>query len=124
MIAEIGQFALLLALMTSLVQATIPLIGAHRQDRGLMALASYAGVTSFILVAISFASLAYSFLSDDFSVRLVATNSQIAKPMIYKLTGVWANHEGSMMLWVLILVIFAALIALSFSRSAMLAAIP
>ena len=112
MIAEIGQFALLLALMTSLVQATIPLIGAHRQDRGLMALASYAGVTSFILVVISFASLAYSFLSDDFSVRLVATNSQIAKPMIYKLTGVWANHEGSMMLWVLILVIFAALIAL------------
>ncbi|MDE2382990.1 MAG: heme lyase CcmF/NrfE family subunit [Alphaproteobacteria bacterium] len=112
MVAEIGQFALLLALMTSLVQATLPLIGAHRQDRGLMALASYAGVTSFLLVALSFGALAYCFMTDDFSVRLVVMNSQIDKPLIYKLTGLWANHEGSMMLWVLILVIFAALIAL------------
>ena len=111
MIAELGHFALLLALMTSIVQATLPLFGAHRIDRGLMALGSYAGVSSFLLVAISFACLAYSFVISDFSVLLVAANSQIAKPLIYKITGVWANHEGSMMLWVLILVIFAAAIA-------------
>ena len=112
MIAELGHFALLLALMTSIVQATLPLYGAHRIDRGLMALGSYAGVASFLLVAISFVCLAYSFVISDFSVLLVAENSQIAKPLIYKITGVWANHEGSMMLWVLILVIFAAAIAI------------
>jgi len=111
MIAEIGHFALLLALMTSLVQATIPLWGAHRQDRSLMALASFAAVTSFFLVAVSFAAAAASFMIDDFSVQLVAANSQTAKPLIYKFTGLWANHEGSMLLWVLILVVFAALIA-------------
>jgi cytochrome c-type biogenesis protein CcmF len=112
MIAEIGHFALLLALMTSVIQATLPLFGAHRQDRGLMSLASYCGVTSFVLVAISFAALAASFVNDDFSVKLVASGSQIAKPLIYKITGVWANHEGSMLLWVLILVVFSALIAM------------
>ena len=112
MIAELGHFALLLALMTSIVQATLPLYGAHRIDRGLMALGSYAGVASFLLVAISFVCLDYSFVISDFSVLLVAENSQIAKPLIYKITGVWANHEGSMMLWVLILVIFAAAIAI------------
>jgi cytochrome c-type biogenesis protein CcmF len=112
MIAELGHFALLLALMTSIVQATLPLYGAERADRGLMALGSYAGVCSFVLVAISFMCLAYSFVISDFSVLLVAANSQIAKPLIYKITGVWANHEGSMMLWVLILVLFAAAIAI------------
>ena len=111
MVAEVGQFVLILALMTSLVQATLPMFGAHRQDRGMMALASYAGTTSFLLVALSFLCLAISFMTDDFSVRLVASQSQIAKPLIYKFTGVWANHEGSMMLWVLILTFFAALIA-------------
>jgi cytochrome c-type biogenesis protein CcmF len=112
MIAEIGHFALLLALMTSIVQASIPLYGAQRQDRSLMTLASYCGVVSFLLVAVAFLALAASFVNDDFSVKLVASGSQITKPLIYKITGVWANHEGSMLLWVLILVVFAALIAL------------
>ena len=111
MIAELGQFALLLALMTSIIQSTLPLYGAHREDQNLMALASYAGVMSFLLVATSFFCLTYRFAVSDFSVQLVAANSQIAKPFIYKITGVWANHEGSMMLWVLILVLFAAAIA-------------
>ncbi len=111
MIAEIGHFALLLAFMTSFVQSSLPLYGAHRQDRGLMALGSASGVASFLLVALAFVALAASFVNDDFSVKLVATGSQIAKPLIYKITGVWANHEGSMLLWVLILVLFAALIA-------------
>ena len=112
MIAEIGQFALLLALMTSIIQSSLPLYGAQRQDRALMALGSYSGVVSFIAVSIAFVALAVSFVNDDFSVKLVASGSQIAKPLIYKITGVWANHEGSMLLWVLILVLFAALIAL------------
>jgi cytochrome c-type biogenesis protein CcmF len=112
MIAELGHFALLLALMTSVVQSSLPLYGAHRQDRGLMALGSYCGTVSFILVGFAFLALAISFVNDDFSVRLVASGSQIAKPLIYKITGVWANHEGSMLLWVLILVVFSAMIAL------------
>ena len=111
MIAELGHFALLLAFMTSLIQATFPLFGAHRRDLSLMALASFAGVVSFGLVAFSFACLTLAFIVSDFSVFLVAANSQLAKPMIYKITGVWANHEGSMMLWVLILVLFSAAIA-------------
>lgn len=112
MIIELGHFALLLALMTSLVQATLPLIGANRNDASLMSLASYCGVTSFALVAVAFASLTYAFMISDFSVQLVAANSQLAKPLIYKMTGVWANHEGSMLLWVFILVIFSAAIAM------------
>ncbi len=112
MIIELGHFALVLALMTSVVQATLPLYGAHRQDHALMTLASVCGVLSCALVGFAFFAIAYGFVSDDFSVSLVAANSQIAKPLIYKITGVWANHEGSMLLWVLILVIFAALISL------------
>ncbi len=112
MIAEFGHFALILALMLSLVQASFPLYGAHRQDRGLMALGSYAAVSAFLLVLTSFVALAWSFVTNDFSVLLVAAQSQTTKPLIYKITGVWANHEGSMLLWVLILTIFAAMIAL------------
>ena len=111
MIAEIGHFALVLALTVSVVQATLPLVGAHRQDISLMRLASYCGVTSFLLVGISFWALVFSFVQSDFTVKLVAANSQIAKPLIYKITGVWANHEGSMLLWVMILVVFAAAIS-------------
>ncbi len=112
MIAELGHFALLLALMTSAVQSSFPLYGAQRHDRALMSLASYCGVISFLLVAFSFVALAAAFVTNDFSVSLVANGSQIAKPLIYKITGVWANHEGSMLLWVLILAIFSALIAI------------
>jgi cytochrome c-type biogenesis protein CcmF len=111
MAAEIGHFALILALLISLVQATLPLIGASRGDRGLMALASHCAVGSFVFVIFSFAALAYCFVISDFSVALVVSSSQLAKPLIYKITGVWANHEGSMLLWVLILTLFSAAIA-------------
>jgi cytochrome c-type biogenesis protein CcmF len=111
MVAEFGHFALILAFMAALVQATIPLYGAHRRDASLMALGSFAAVTAFLLVCVAFFTLAWSFVSDDFSVRLVAANSQTTKPLIYKISGVWANHEGSMLLWVFILTIFAAMIA-------------
>ena len=111
MSAEIGHFALILALLVSLVQASLPLWGAVRGDRGFMALASHCAVGVFVFVAFSFAALTYSFAISDFSVRLVVSSSQLAKPFIYKLTGVWANHEGSMLLWVLILSLFGASIA-------------
>jgi cytochrome c-type biogenesis protein CcmF len=116
MIIELGHFAIILALVVSLVQASIPLFGVQRNDVPLMHLASTCGVAAFLLVALSFAALTYSFVISDFSVLLVATHSQIAKPLIYKFSGVWANHEGSMLLWVLILVIFSALIA-AFGKS-------
>ncbi len=111
MIIELGHYALILALMVSLVQASLPLLGAYKNNSGLMNLASTCGIAAFVLVALSFAALTLSFVTSDFSVLLVTSHSQIAKPLIYKITGVWANHEGSMLLWVFILVIFSALIA-------------
>jgi cytochrome c-type biogenesis protein CcmF len=111
MIAEIGHFALLLSLILCLAQSVLPHIGAYRNDESLMRFGSVAAVTAFLLIALSFAAMAYSFLASDFSVRLVAANSELAKPTIYKFTGVWANHEGSMLLWVLILSLYAAAIA-------------
>jgi cytochrome c-type biogenesis protein CcmF len=111
MIAEIGLFCLILALLASVVQAIAPLTGAQRRDSNLMQVGTRAAQISFLLVAAAFAALTTAFLQSDFSVALVADHSQLAKPLIYKISGVWANHEGSMLLWVLILVLFGAAIA-------------
>ncbi|MFD1912301.1 heme lyase CcmF/NrfE family subunit [Halodurantibacterium flavum] len=108
MITELGHFALILAFMVAIVQAIVPLIGAHKGWRGWMAMAEPAATTQFLLTAFSFAALTYAFVVSDFSVRLVVSNSHTAKPMIYKISGVWGNHEGSMLLWVLILTLFGA----------------
>ena len=112
MITEIGHFALVLALATSIVQSFAPLIGAHRCDAKLMAIGPVAAVTSVTLIAISFSALTYAYVTSDFSVLNVVENSHSLKPMLYKVTGVWGNHEGSMLLWVLILTLFSALVAL------------
>ncbi|KGF68220.1 cytochrome C biogenesis protein CcmF [Hoeflea sp. BAL378] len=112
MITEIGHFALVLALATAIVQSIAPLIGARRRDAGLMAIGPVAALTSMVLVAISFAALTYAYVVSDFSVLNVVENSHSLKPMIYKVTGVWGNHEGSMLLWVLILTLFSGLVAL------------
>jgi cytochrome c-type biogenesis protein CcmF len=111
MIAELGLFCLILALLASAVQAVVPLIGAGRGDRNLMFVGTTAAQASFGLVLASFVFLTAAFVNSDFSVSLVAQHSQLAKPLIYKITGVWANHEGSMLLWVLILALFSAAIA-------------
>ena len=111
MSTEIGQIALILALLVAVVQAILPMIGAQRHNVRLMAVADRAASLQFILITLSFAALTYAFVTSDFSVRLVALNSHTDKPLLYKFTGVWANHEGSMMLWVLILSIYGALIA-------------
>ncbi|MTJ05297.1 MAG: heme lyase CcmF/NrfE family subunit [Sediminimonas qiaohouensis] len=106
MITELGHFALILAALVACVQVIVPLIGAHKRWPGWMAVADPAANAQFLLVAFSFAALTYAFVTSDFSVKLVVNNSHTAKPFLYKITGVWGNHEGSMLLWVLILTLF------------------
>ena len=116
MIVEVGHFALVLALCAALAQTVIPSWGARLGDPDLMAVGRSAALTQFALVSIAFAALVNAHLTSDFSVLNVAENSHSAVPTIYKISGVWGNHEGSLLLWVLILAIFGALVAL-FGRS-------
>ncbi|MEM9968615.1 MAG: heme lyase CcmF/NrfE family subunit [Pseudomonadota bacterium] len=111
MITEVGHFALILAFVVATVQAVVPLVGAHRRRSSWMALAQPAAYAQFALTAISFAALTWAFIVSDFSLRLVWLNSHSAKPMIYKISGTWGNHEGSMLLWVLIVTLFGAMAA-------------
>jgi len=108
MIVELGHFALILAFAVALVQATLPLYGAARRDSRLMALAEPAALVQLILIATAFAALTYAFVVSDFSLRLVTLNSHTDKPMLYKISGVWGNHEGSLLLWSLTLALFGA----------------
>ena len=112
MIAEIGHFALVLALALALMQSVLPLIGAHRGEPAMMRFADMSAPLQFMLVLGSFLALMYAFVTSDFSVVNVYQNSHSAKPMIYKIAGVWGNHEGSMLLWILILALFGACVAL------------
>ncbi|WP_136635271.1 heme lyase CcmF/NrfE family subunit [Pseudooceanicola onchidii] len=108
MVTELGHFALILALVVALIQTVVPLIGAHKRWPGWMAVAEPAANAQFLLVGFSFAALTYAFVTSDFSLKLVTDNSHSLKPMLYKVTGVWGNHEGSMLLWILILALFGA----------------
>lgn len=108
MIAELGHFSLILAFGIALVQMIVPMIGAHKGWRNWMAVGDPAAVSQLLLVGVAFAALTYSFVVSDFSLRLVVLNSHSAKPMLYKVSGVWGNHEGSMLLWLLILTLFGA----------------
>ena len=108
MINEIGHFTLLLAFCVALLQATVPLFGAHKGRNDLMAISESAANLQFALLLASFGALTHAFMTSDFSVKLVVLNSHSLKPMLYKITGVWGNHEGSMLLWVLILSLFGA----------------
>ena len=111
MIVEIGHFALILALFVAALQGTLPMIGAHRRDASLMAIAAPAALVQLALVMLSFAALTWAFVTSDFSVLNVAQNSHTAKPMLYKISGVWGNHEGSMLLWALVLALYGGAIA-------------
>src|SRR5437867_5832855 len=111
MTIELGQYALILALAVALVQGTLPLLGAARGDGRLMALGRTAALTQAFLVILAFGALTQAYVTSDFSVANVVANSHSAKPLIYKISGVWGNHEGSMVLWVLILSIFGAAVA-------------
>ena len=112
MTAEIGQLALILALLLAVVQALAPLWGAWRLDERLMALGRSAALLQLLFIGIAFVSLATAYGLDDFSVALVAAHSNRAQPMIYKLGATWGSHEGSMLLWVLILALYGAAVAL------------
>jgi cytochrome c-type biogenesis protein CcmF len=109
---EFGHYALVLALALALVQATVPLWGARRNDATLMGVAGSTALAQFVFVAASFAALTACYVGSDFSVLNVFQNSHSAMPLLYKYTSVWGNHEGSMLLWVLILALFGALVAL------------
>ena len=98
MVPEVGQFALILALLLALTQATLPLIGAARGNRSWIAVAVPAGQAQFIFVAIAFCCLGYSFITNDFSVLNVATNSNSRLPLHYRLAATWGSHEGSLLL--------------------------
>ena len=109
MIVELGHFALILALLVAALQMVVPAVGAHRRDAAWMAFAGPAAVLQCALLALSFAALTHAFVTSDFSVALVQANSHTAKPMLYKVAGVWGNHEGSILLWCLVLAFFGAL---------------
>ncbi|MFQ5938686.1 MAG: heme lyase CcmF/NrfE family subunit [Alphaproteobacteria bacterium] len=112
MIAEIGHYALILALLAALIQGTLPLAGAQRGDAAWMALARPAAGIQFIFILTAFLALMHAYVTSDFSVLNVVNNSHSAKPLLYKISGVWGNHEGSMVLWMLILSLFGGAVAL------------
>jgi cytochrome c-type biogenesis protein CcmF len=112
MIAEIGHYALVLALALALIEAIVPMAGARWRDPVLMGVAGPVATVQFLFVAVSFAALTAGYVTSDFSVLNVFENSHSAMPLLYKFTSVWGNHEGSMLLWVLILAFFGALVAL------------
>jgi cytochrome c-type biogenesis protein CcmF len=111
MVAETGQFALLLALVIAFAQSVVPMVGAKRGEAHLMAFASAAAVAQFCFVLLAFAALVQTFVVTDLSLRVVGLHSNSNMPMLFKVTGVWGNHEGSLLLWVLILTLFGALLA-------------
>ena len=112
MIVETGHYALVLALALALVQFAIPFVGARLNDVALMRVARPAAIAQFAFIALAYGTLTYAHVVSDFSLVNVIENSHSLKPFIYKISGVWGNHEGSMLLWVLVLSLCGALIAL------------
>ncbi|MGM4987196.1 heme lyase CcmF/NrfE family subunit [Tardiphaga sp. 841_E9_N1_2] len=111
MIAEAGHYALVLALALALIQSTVPIIGARLRDPALMNVARSTALAQLLFAGLSFLALTTLYVTSDFSVANVFENSHSAKPLLYKITGVWGNHEGSMLLWVSILALFGGLVA-------------
>jgi cytochrome c-type biogenesis protein CcmF len=111
MIAELGHYALMLALGLALIQGTMPIVGTRTNDPVLMSIVAPTALAQFAFVAMACAALAICYVISDFSVLNVFENSNSQMPLIYRLTSIWGNHEGSMMLWVSILTFFGALVA-------------
>ncbi len=112
MTAEVGQFALILALMIAAAQSVLPLYGAWRRTPVMMRLADVAAFATLGFVALAFAMLLAAFAGADLSVLVVANNANATMPLHYRLSAAWGNHEGSLLLWVLILTLFGAAVAL------------
>jgi cytochrome c-type biogenesis protein CcmF len=115
MIPELGQFALILALLLSLAQCVLPVLGAQLGNRALISVARPAVAGQAVFVVLAFAILTYAFITQDFSVRYVAENSNSLLPWYYRFSAVWGAHEGSLLLWVLILNVWTVAVA-AFSR--------
>ena len=113
MTGELGQLALCLALALALMQAFAGFYGASNGNLRVMAMGRGAALGSFVFVGLAFLTLTFAYITSDFSVLAVAQNSHTAKPLIYKISGVWGNHEGSMVLWILILGAYSAAIAMT-----------
>ncbi|GGC73572.1 heme lyase CcmF/NrfE family subunit [Chelatococcus reniformis] len=113
MSVEVGHYALALALALAVIQVVLPFWGARARDAALMSIGPAAAVAVFVCVLIAFAALVKAHVTSDFSVVNVVENSHSLKPLLYKVTGVWGNHEGSMLLWILVLALFGALVAVS-----------
>lgn len=111
MIPELAHYSLVLAFVLAALQATLPIWGARKNDATLMGTAEPLAIAGFGFIAFSFAGLVACFVQSDFSVFAVYSNSHSAQPLLYKVTGVWGNHEGSMLLWVFVLGLFSALVA-------------
>jgi cytochrome c-type biogenesis protein CcmF len=116
MIAELGHFALILALVLSLVQATVPMVGAARNRIALMSVGRSAAQGQLFFIVVSYVLLTHAFITSDFSVKLAASHSHTQTPLMYKITGVWGNHEGSLLLWALTLSVWTVAVSI-FSRS-------
>ncbi len=116
MIAEIGHFSMTLALALALVLGIVPLVGTARRDLRLMGTAQPAAIGMFLFTLVSFGCLMSAFIQNDFSIALVASNSNSALPLPYRIAATWGSHEGSILLWVLMLGGWACAVAL-FSRS-------
>jgi cytochrome c-type biogenesis protein CcmF len=112
---ELGHFSLILAFAISVVSAIGGLFLWRRGERLAMAMGQSA-ILQFVLVAVAFLALVQAFVTSDFSLKLAAANSHSLKPLIFKISGVWGNHEGSMLLWILILVLFGGLPSAAVSR--------
>ena len=111
MIAELGHYALMLALGLALIQGSMPIFGTRSGDVVLASMASPIALAQFVFVALAFGALAVCYVTSDFSVMNVYENSNSGMPLLYRLTSIWGNHGGSMMLWVFILALFGALVA-------------
>src|ERR1700682_4940936 len=111
MITELGHFALILALFVAMIQSIIPMIGASRRQVGWMAVGRSCALVGFALTALAMLALMHAYVTSDFTVINVAQNSHTDKPLLYKITGVWGNHEGSMLLWVFMLSLCSAAVA-------------
>ncbi|MCX7085276.1 MAG: heme lyase CcmF/NrfE family subunit [Methylococcales bacterium] len=116
MIPELGHFSLILALCMALILGTLPILGAYRGFSSWIAVARPTAYAQFLFMALSYGCLTYSCLTHDFSVKYIATNSNTSLPVLYLISGVWGAHEGSLLLWGLVLTIWTALVA-KFSKS-------
>ena len=115
MLGELGNFCLVLALCVSVIQSVIPLAGTYRNRQSWMMFGRSAAYTQWLLVLASYGILTYAFYLNDFSIEYVSRTSNLAQPLMYRLSGVWGGHEGSLLLWILMLSSWSALVA-RFSR--------